>query len=123
MEVRGKVIVVQPVQSGEGRNGLWKKQEYVIEYDQSSQYPRRMMFNLWGEKIDQYNIQEGQMIRVGFDIDCREYNGRWYNDIRAWKVEADDELHTEIPVYTSAAQLAAPPPSPFPADDSSDLPF
>ena len=52
MEVRGKIIVVQPVQTGEGKNGTWKKQEYVIEYDRNAQYPRKMMFNLWGDRID-----------------------------------------------------------------------
>ena len=122
MEVRGKVVVVQPLQTGEGRNGQWKKQDYVIEYDQNSQYPRKMMFNLWGDKIDQYNIQEGQMYRIGFDIDCREYNGRWYNDIRAWKVEADDgSMPAETP-FVPAAQVADMLPL-TPPDDTSDLPF
>ena len=90
MEVRGKIIVVQPIQTGEGKNGTWKKQEYVIEYDRNAQYPRKMMFNLWGDRIDQFNIQEGQDLKISFDIDCREYNGRWYNDIRAWRVEPDN---------------------------------
>lgn len=118
MEVRGKIIVVQPLQTGEGKNGVWKKQDYVVEYDQSSQYPRKMMFNLWGDKIDQFNIQEGQDVRISFDIDCREYNGRWYNDIRAWKVEADDgSAGTD---FTPAAPLA---PEISPSDDTSDLPF
>lgn len=118
MEIRGKIIVVQPLQTGEGKNGVWKKQDYIIEYDQSSQYPRKMMFNLWGDKIDQCNIQEGQSVRVSFDIDCREYNGRWYNDIRAWKVEADDGSGTD---FTPAAAPAVPEISP--SDDTSDLPF
>ena len=119
MEVRGKVIVVSPIQTGEGKNGMWKKQDYVLEYDQSSQYPRKMMFNLWGEKIDQYRIQEGQFIKIGFDIDCREYNGKWYNDIRAWKVEADEGA----PAETGFVPAPAPPPVQPPIDDTSDLPF
>jgi len=122
MEVKGVVTTVMPVQTGEGRNGAWKKQDYVIEYDQSSQYPRKMLFNLWGDKIDQYNIQEGQTIRVSFDIDCREYNGRWYNDIRAWKVDPDDgsgiASGDQYPDMSSAA-----PPVVSPSDDGSDLPF
>ena len=99
MELKGRIIAVQPIQTGEGRNGTWKKQEYVIEYDREAQYPRKMMFVLWGDKIDQFAIQEGQELKVSFDIDCRAYNGRWYNDIRAWKVEPD----------TAAAQLTVPP--------------
>jgi len=122
MEVRGKIIAVLPVQTGEGKNGTWKKQDYVIDYDQQSQYPRKMMFNLWGDKIDQFNIQEGQAVRVSFDIDCREYNGRWYNDIRAWKVEADDGMSAGSDFAQSAAQ-APPTPEMLPSDDGSDLPF
>jgi hypothetical protein len=124
MEVRGKVTVVQPVQTGEGRNGQWKKQDYVIEYDQNSQYPRKMLFNLWGDKIDQYNIQEGQLLRISFDIECREYNGRYYNDIRAWKVEADDGMPTGDPDFPSTPlSMMSPPPPPVSIDESSDLPF
>ena len=119
MEVKGKVITVQPVQTGEGKNGTWKKQEYVLEYDQNSQFPRKMMFNLWGDKIDQFHIQEGQTITVGFDIDCREYNGRWYNDIRAWKIEPDDDTTLVNDSFTPAPPLSSPPPT----DDGSDLPF
>ena len=121
MEVKGVVTTVIPVQTGEGKNGMWKKQDYVIEYDQSSQYPRKMMFNLWGDKIDQYNIQEGQTLRVSFDIDCREYNGRWYNDIRAWKIEQEDGSIAPGQQFTDMSPAAAPEISP--SDDSSDLPF
>jgi len=121
MEVSGKVVAMPPVQTGEGRNGPWKKQEYVIEHDPNSQYPRKMMFTLWGEKIDQYHIQEGQFIKVSFDIDCREYMGRWYNDIRAWKVEADDG---SMPAETGFVQASPmPAPSLLPNDETSDLPF
>ena len=118
MEIRGKIVAVQPVQTGEGRNGMWKKQEYIIEYDQNSQYPRRMMFNLWGDKIDQFHIQDGQVIRVSFDIECREYNGRWYNDIRAWKVEPDDGSTADVGFVQAPS-----PPLPPPIDEGSDLPF
>jgi hypothetical protein len=122
MEVRGKVIAVQPVQTGEGRNGVWKKQEYVIEHDHTSQYPRKMMFNLWGDKIDQYNIQQGQSLKISFDIDCREYQGRWYNDIRAWKIEPDDEMQADGSFPQSSPEPVYAPEI-APADESSELPF
>jgi hypothetical protein len=122
MEVKGKIIAVQPVQTGEGKNGTWKKQEYVIEYEQHSQYPRKMMFNLWGDKIDQYNIREGQSLKVSFDIDCREYTGRWYNDIRAWKIEPDDEMPADVG-FAQPANPSSIAPELSPSDDNSDLPF
>ena len=87
MELKGTVISVLELQSGQGKNGEWKKQEYVIEYNIESDYPKKMLFNLWGDKIAESNIQVGQEIKVVFDIDCREYNGRWYNDVKAWKIE------------------------------------
>jgi hypothetical protein len=131
MEVKGKIIAVQPVQSGEGRNGAWKKQDYVIEYEQDTQYPRKLMFNLWGEKIDQYNIQLEQILRVSFDIDCREYNGRWYNDIRAWRVETgtDDAMPPDTGGNSapstpfSASPFTPPAGGEGASDTTSDLPF
>jgi len=126
MEISGKIIVVQPIQTGEGKNGQWKKQDYVIEYDPNSQYPRRMMFNLWGEKIDQYQIQEGQQLRVSFDIDCREYQGRWYNDIRAWKIEPEEGAPSVASGFVQASPMPLTPnvtPNLPQTDETSDLPF
>jgi hypothetical protein len=123
MEVKGKIIAVQPLQSGEGRNGAWKKQDYVIEYEQNTQYPRKLMFNLWGEKIDQYNIQLGQTLRVSFDIDCREYNGRWYNDIRAWRVDADADEATTTDSGRTTTTFRPATDEGASADATSDLPF
>ena len=128
MELKGRIIAVQPIQTGEGRNGTWKKQEYVIEYDREAQYPRKMMFVLWGDKIDQFAIQEGQELKVSFDIDCRAYNGRWYNDIRAWKVEPDTEIAQPTvppePAGRFAENVPLPPPELLSSPDAtSDLPY
>ena len=61
-------------------------QEYVLETHE--QYPKKLCFNVFGaDKIAQFNIQAGEEMTVSFDINAREYNGRWYNDIRAWRVE------------------------------------
>ena len=88
MDLTGKVIAIMEARSGvSSRTGNnWMTQEYVIEVP--GQYPRKMLFNIFGEdRIKQFNIQPGEEITVQFDIDAREYNGRWYNDIRAWRVE------------------------------------
>lgn len=119
MEITGKIIVVLPLQSGQGRNGEWKKQDYVIETQE--QYPKKMSFNLWGDKIDSFGIKAGEMLTVSFDIDCREYNGRWYNDIRAWRVER------QAPMAEGDANDGQPIPPPpaamMPSDETDDLPF
>ena len=87
MEITGKIIAVLPERGGVSKTGNeWKMQEYVLETHE--QFPRKMCFNVFGaDKIAQFNIQAGDELTVSFDINAREYNGRWYNDIRAWKVE------------------------------------
>ncbi len=87
MEITGKIIAVLPERGGVSKTGNeWKIQEYVLETHE--QYPRKICFNVFGaDKISQFNIQAGEEMTVSFDINAREYNGRWYNDIRAWRVE------------------------------------
>ena len=87
MEITGKIIAVLPERGGISKTGNeWKTQEYVIETHE--QYPRKVCFNVFGaDKIAQFNIQAGEEMTVSFDINAREYNGRWFNDIRAWRVE------------------------------------
>ena len=88
MELQGKVIVIGEPRSGVSKNtgNPWMTQDYVIETHE--QFPKRMMFNVFGEdKIKQFNIQMGEEINVFFDINCREYQGKYYNDIRAWRVD------------------------------------
>ena len=87
MEITGKIIAVLDKRSGTSQRtgNTWASQEYVLETH--DQYPRRCLFNVFGEdKIANMNIQIGEELTVSFDIDAREYNGRWFNDIRAWKV-------------------------------------
>lgn len=87
MEVTGKIIAVLPLQGGVSKAGNeWKKQEYVLETH--DQYPKKVCFQLFGaDRIAQAAIQPGEELTVSFDIDSREYQGRWYTSINAWKVE------------------------------------
>ena len=85
MELTGKIIAVMQPRSGVSQRtgNSWMMQDYVMEIP--GQYPRHMVFNIFGEdRIKQFNIQMGEDVTVSFDIDAREFNGRWYNDIRAW---------------------------------------
>lgn len=87
MELTGKIIAVLPANSGvSSRTGNpWMSQEYVIEVP--GQYPRKCVFRIFGEdRIKQFNIQNGEEVTVSFDIDAHEYNGRWFNEIRAYNV-------------------------------------
>ncbi len=91
MDIQGKIINVLPERGGVSqRTGSeWKVASYVLETFE--QYPRKMVFEVFGtDKIAQFNIQVGQSLTVSFDIDAREYNGRWYNTVRAWRVAPFD---------------------------------
>jgi hypothetical protein len=88
MEITGKLIQKLPVQSGVSTSGNnWSKAEFVIETVE--QYPKKVCANLWGDRaraLDQFQI--GSLITVSFDLESREYNGRWYTDVKAWRVDA-----------------------------------
>lgn len=123
MEFTGKIIAVLPERGGISKSGNeWKTQEYVIE--NHDQYPRKMCFDIFGaDKIEQFNIQMGEELTVSFDIDARQWQDRWFNSIRAWKVER---------VNAGAAMAPGapvPPPAPTatpdfsPSDTKDDLPF
>ena len=120
MELTGRIIAIMEPRSGvSARTGnSWMTQEYVLEVP--GQYPKRCLFNIFGEdRIKQYNIQLNEDITVQFDIDAREYNGRWYNDIRAYNV-----LRGQVPVAGTPVPGAAPMASPFPpAPDVATSPF
>lgn len=85
MELKGKVIQLLPLQTGMGKKGQWKKQEFIVETQ--SQYPKKVCLSTWGDKIDQFNVSEGDIVNISVDLESREYNGRWYTEARAWKLE------------------------------------
>lgn len=84
MNLKGKVIQVLPEQIGQGKNGEWKKQEIIIETE--GQYPKKVCVSLWGDKVG--TVLNNASIDVQLDPESREYNGRWYTELRAWKVES-----------------------------------
>ena len=85
MELQGKIIVVLPERSGVSQRGnQWRSISYVLETQE--QYPKKLAFDVTNDKIDQLNIQFGEILTVQFDINAREYNGRWFNSVNAWNV-------------------------------------
>lgn len=129
MELQGKVIAVLPARSGVSARGEWKSQSFVIETHDS--FPRKMVFDVFGEeRLTRFNIQLGQEVNVSFDIDAHEYNGRWFNNIRAFDVRLVDP-NTVSAAPTAQAAPAAPqqpantpfPPQPEQSNSDDDLPF
>ena len=113
MELAGKITHVLEEKSGNSARGPWRKQEYVIEVP--GDYPKQVCFMVWGDKIDQLRITEGPQLTVHFDLESREYNGRWYTDVKAWRVERDEAADDPGP---PPAHLDEPPPL-----EDDDIPF
>ena len=119
MELKGRIIQVMPLQSGIGQvsGKEWKKQEYILETQE--QYPRKVCFQLSGNRIEQYPLSVGEEVIVRFDLESRESKGRWYTDVRAWKVEK-----AQPAAPAAGGDIVPPPPVDFAPDDStSDMPF
>jgi hypothetical protein len=85
LKISGKVVKILEMQSGESKNGPWKKQDFILETP--GKYPKKVCVTQWGDQIDQNNISEGEEITAFIDIQSREYKGRWYTDVKAWKVK------------------------------------
>ena len=122
MELTGKIIAVLPAQSGvSARTGNnWMSQDYVIEVP--GKYPSKCLFRIFGEdRIKQFNIQQGEDLTVQFDIDAHEFNGRWFNDIRAYNV-----IRGQMPVAgapVAGVAPGAPQAAPFPPAGGATAPF
>ncbi|MEQ8323303.1 MAG: DUF3127 domain-containing protein [Vicingaceae bacterium] len=110
MEINGKVLQILPLATGTGKNGEWRKQEFILETP--GQYPKKVCITLWGDRIDESNLQEGEEVKAMIDVESREYNGRWYTDVKAWKVEKGSSVQEDNASFIDA-----------PAHEEDDLPF
>jgi hypothetical protein len=88
MQLTAKLIQILPVQTGSGKNGEWKKQDIIVETD--GQYPKKICVSIWGDKINESQLEIGNILIINFNVESREYNNRWYTDITAWKIELSD---------------------------------
>jgi hypothetical protein len=105
LEITGKLTTLLEPQTGNGRNGTWTKRDFVIETTEN--YPKQICFAVWGDKVAELNsFQIGESLKISFDPSSREFNGRWYTELKAWKVER-----------LSAAQSSAPDAAPAPSSD------
>ncbi|MCU0328818.1 MAG: DUF3127 domain-containing protein [Chitinophagales bacterium] len=123
MDIQVKIIQILPVISGQNKSGNdWKKQLFIGETT-DSQYPKKIAFNLWGNKVDEVKLTEGQLARVHFDVESREYNNNWYTDIKVWRIDSVEAANANQANPTQTAQ-ASNFSEPIKALDSDgDLPF
>ena len=121
LQITGEVVEVLEEKSGTGKNGPWRKQDFILETQ--GQYPKQVCVTQWGDNIEAFDVQEGERLTAHIDLQSREYKGRWYTDVKAWRVERPEEgggrdgggpgLVDESPDYEQFEEEAA--------DD--DLPF
>jgi len=96
MEISGKIIAILPIATGQGKNGVWRNQDSVLET--TDHYPKKVCFNLWGDNIDKFPISIGDEVTINFDVESREYNGRWFTTVKAWKVETKNVQQNQPPI-------------------------
>ena len=128
LKIRGKIAAKFDLQSGTSKAGnAWQKQEYLIETLDA--YPKKIKFDFFGDRVNQFPLEVGDLVDLSFDIESREFNGRWYTDIRGWNAIKVEE-NAAAPAQPIAA-APAPGPAPAPAapfesaaqQPEDDLPF
>ncbi len=122
MEISGSILNILPEQSGEGKNGTWRKQDFIIETE--GQFPKTVCITVWGDKIDQFALKQGERITASVNVESREFNGRWYTDVKAWKIDRVEAAagfggQEQPPFMDSPLPPEAPPAS----AEEDDLPF
>lgn len=110
-KIEGKILSKFPAEGGTSARGEWKKQKFLVETVE--QYPRKVCIDAWTNVIPQLDtFNEGDFISVSVNIESREFNGRWYTDVRAWRLDRWQPGQTVQPVQAPAQQPYAQPAQP-----------
>ncbi len=121
MELSGKVFKVMPVESGEGKNGTWKKQMVVIETD-GGKYPKKVAVVFWSDLTNSDSFVEGRDISVEFDVESREFNGKWYTDVKAWRINNSNGNNSSSSSSSNVAKSSPANNTTAPAYTTADVP-
>jgi hypothetical protein len=117
--IEGRLIQVLTAQEGQSTRGAWKKQDFVIET--SEQYPKKVCISCWNEKTDELSkFQLNDNLKVSVNIESREYNSKWYTDVKAWRI---DQLNDSAPVSKNNEASDDVSGVSFTSDENDDLPF
>lgn len=133
LELDGRIKQKLAPQSGNSARGAWVKQDFVLEY-QDGNFPSEVCFTAWGQdKVDNLaQFQTGDAVRVSFNIKAREYAGKWYNDLRVWKLSSPQAVASQTAAKAAASAPVSQGPAPqgpaisiadMPAESFEDLPF
>ena len=134
LELEGTIRQRMGVQSGTSARGAWAKQEFVLEFPDGN-FTSQACFTAFGQdKVNELaKYQDGDKVKVSFNLRSREYNGRWYNDLQVWRISPAGQAAPaapaptptyEAPVYNAPMQQApAPTLDDMPGESEDDLPF
>ncbi len=103
MQLTAKLTQLLPIQTGTGKNGEWKKQDIIVETD--GQYPKNVCVSIWGDKINEQQLTIGNTLTIDFYIESREFSGRWYTDLKAWKIEVADQNNPSVNILDNIEPL------------------
>lgn len=128
LELTGKLVKTLPEVTGQGKNGAWNKQEFVIET--IDQFPKKVCLSAWGDKAnDLKQFAPGDTLKVTFNVESREWNDRWFTEARAWRIELveGDAIRSEssgaAPRAERSGQSSASPFGMSFEEETNDLPF
>jgi hypothetical protein len=127
MEIQGKIINILDPKGGESTRGSWKKQEFILETNDS--FPKKVCIVNWNDKVDISSLKPGDDVVASVNIESREYNNNWYTDVKVWKIEINNPSQSQSSADNSLPGLSSSdaPPPPWesePADkDEDDMPF
>lgn len=112
--ITATLIQILPIQIGMSKNGQWRKQDIIVETN--GQYPKKICVSIWGDKIIENQLQIGNSLTISYELESREYNGKWYTDVKAFKIEVVNNPLTITPnsSYENTVDLT---------EDDEDLPF
>lgn len=140
MEIEGRIIYDLPLQSGTSKAGnAWKKKEWVLET--FGNYPRKVKFHVFGDRVDTMRLEQGKDYVLSFDLESREFNGKWYTDVNVYAAREYQapsqggpvqpapagggypQVGSPVPGYGGQAMGGAPSFTPTPGNVDEDLPF
>lgn len=119
MDISGKIVEILPLREGEGKNGPWKRQDYILEVP--GNFRTRVCVSVWGNRIDEFAIQNGDELTFSIAIESREFNGRWYTDVKGLGVSRSGKGASAPP--REFRDTPPPPPVFTESGDTDDLPF
>ena len=114
MQITAKLIQLLPIQTGLGKNGQWRKQDIIVETD--SQYSKKICVSIWGDKINENQLQIGNSLAISYELESREYNNKWYTDVKAFRIELLNNPQPNPPTTTLEDTVDL-------EEDDEDLPF